>query len=1147
MASSPHCDAVLAGHDSFEREAEHMAEQVMRTAGTAAPSSRQIGASRRRTPGTMLPSAALPGLVHRTLDSPGRPLDVQTRDFLEPRFGRDFSDVRLHTGPEAADSADALGAQAYTVGNRIVFGAGKFAPYSSAGRRLLLHELTHVAQQAEGRASGRIQASPDQTGTAVRPAPKPRPFWVKVDQEMNSDELLHEFVRQYYNESDQKEIQKKLRLWRWQSASGRHATKADVARHGLVLMVTDYSQLAMAAMSPEEQKRINEETDKRFWETTGYKPGEKLGSSPDDQEMARKWIGVRTDIIIEEQKVREINALPADIKAILFGGDRKITPDEYDTVLALAAKLNKLTPEERQDYLSKVNVGTNNWNDMDTSIDRYMLQRKVRVAEEEKTEDAAAKLFGLEDLYKLYRAKQAAWTEFNRVSIRGGYSPPLMQKAQEADRQFMLALQQNNFSSETEFTDALEEYRLRFRAEAVNLAMEMLARFDHMLYMERIKFRDPANAAALVTSIAATPASAHYAAAKEKLGAAEMLRLGIDPEDKFGTAQIRRQAAALESEGRGLKAQAEGEVVEASGKDPLVDPDGAGRGTDREKLAGLDAARAQQYLLEVIEERQADTNKARHEFTEDPERIFSLPDLVQATQQTLGIGDNTVYAWIVRDYIDEQHALHLFSSIVLTILALVLAFLVPGGGWVAAAAMIASAGMSTYQAYEALKEYRTQKTEYNLGFIDDDPSLIWVGVAIVGAAVDLGIPAAQLFKSSAAALKELEVPLKEFAAAGDIETAAARLETLNARIDAVAGLKQEVREALKARAAAEIGLNRALGKASGSLMGSAGLVDPTPVFEAVYYSIRKGANTITLLRKEARIMELVTDAAARNELKTIFEQMKKVVGLGARKGMDEATVLKYVDRIAAEHPGGEGAFEAIFEEMSTWRKPTAEQIKAESALEKAHEELASLRQTKEELEAELSAGPKTPEGALDEEKIKELRENLEGLAATKLDPATGRRVPVEGPDILAAERRVQAAELAAEKARLDPKEIMRRAFGGSKERSATIAGAVKDGVGPLKTPAGKLTVDHIVSIKQISEMKGFDKLTVAQRNLLATRQDNLIIMDASANFSKGERSWSTWKQYSTFYDDATRDAMVVRATELRSKIEAWIAERVKGR
>ena len=220
-------------------------------------------------------------------------------------------------------------------------------------------------------------------------------------------------------------------------------------------------------------------------------------------------------------------------------------------------------------------------------------------------------------------------------------------------------------------------------------------------------------------------------------------------------------------------------------------------------------------------------------------------------------------------------------------------------------------------------------------------------------------------------------------------------------------------------------------------------------------------------------MELVTDAAARNELKTIFEQMKKVVGLGARKGMDEATVLKYVDRIAAEHPGGEGAFEAIFEEMSTWRKPTAEQIKAESALEKAHEELASLRQTKEELEAELSAGPKTPEGALDEEKIKELRENLEGLAATKLDPATGRRVPVEGPDILAAERRVQAAELAAEKARLDPKEIMRRAFGGSKERSATIAGAVKDGVGPLATPAGKLTVDHIVSIKQDFGDEGF--------------------------------------------------------------------------
>ena len=158
------------------------------------------------------------------------------------------------------------------------------------------------------------------------------------------------------------------------------------------------SERETAAMSPEEQKRINDETDKRFWAATHYKPNEKLGSSREDQEMARKWLGIRTDIVIDEEKSRQINALPDDIKAILFAGDRKISPDEYDVVLALAVKLNRLTPADRQDYLSKVNIGTNSWSEMDKSIDRYMLGQKVREAEEEKTETAAATLFDREKI-----------------------------------------------------------------------------------------------------------------------------------------------------------------------------------------------------------------------------------------------------------------------------------------------------------------------------------------------------------------------------------------------------------------------------------------------------------------------------------------------------------------------------------------------------------------------------------------------------------------------------------------------------------------------------------------------------------------------------------------------------------------------------
>src|SRR5689334_19031794 len=82
--------------------------------------------------------------------SPGRSLDTETRAFMEPRFGHDFSGVRIHTGEQANRAAHAVSARAYTIGNDIVFSGGQFNPKSSSGRRLLAHELTHVVQQQSG-------------------------------------------------------------------------------------------------------------------------------------------------------------------------------------------------------------------------------------------------------------------------------------------------------------------------------------------------------------------------------------------------------------------------------------------------------------------------------------------------------------------------------------------------------------------------------------------------------------------------------------------------------------------------------------------------------------------------------------------------------------------------------------------------------------------------------------------------------------------------------------------------------------------------------------------------------------------------------------------------------------------------------------
>jgi hypothetical protein len=93
-------------------------------------------------------SASVPPIVHDVLSSPGQPLDMGIRDWMEPRFGHDFGNVRVHTDEKAAESAQAVNAFAYTVGRDVVFGAGRYEPRTQIGSRLLAHELTHVVQQS---------------------------------------------------------------------------------------------------------------------------------------------------------------------------------------------------------------------------------------------------------------------------------------------------------------------------------------------------------------------------------------------------------------------------------------------------------------------------------------------------------------------------------------------------------------------------------------------------------------------------------------------------------------------------------------------------------------------------------------------------------------------------------------------------------------------------------------------------------------------------------------------------------------------------------------------------------------------------------------------------------------------------------------
>jgi hypothetical protein len=165
---------ISAPNDEYEQEADSVAERILlipesmiqRKPICAAGSmcEEEILVKKRLAdqitpqlhPKAAKQSVEVPCNVHshvEALKGGGEPLSVATRSYFEPRFGQDFSNVRVHKDANVAEISKSMQARAFTYGKNIGFGAGEYAPESGAGRKLLAHELTHVVQQGRCSAS----------------------------------------------------------------------------------------------------------------------------------------------------------------------------------------------------------------------------------------------------------------------------------------------------------------------------------------------------------------------------------------------------------------------------------------------------------------------------------------------------------------------------------------------------------------------------------------------------------------------------------------------------------------------------------------------------------------------------------------------------------------------------------------------------------------------------------------------------------------------------------------------------------------------------------------------------------------------------------------------------------------------------------
>jgi hypothetical protein len=145
----PWGSGAIAGTASLQRKcacgaSAGLTGECGKCSGTPAGAQRTLADENRQAPA-----------MTEVLNSPGKPLDATTRASMESHLGHDFRNVRVHSDEQAAASARSINASAYTVGEDIVFGPGKYDPQSAEGKKRLAHELAHVVQQTAVAGHGR--------------------------------------------------------------------------------------------------------------------------------------------------------------------------------------------------------------------------------------------------------------------------------------------------------------------------------------------------------------------------------------------------------------------------------------------------------------------------------------------------------------------------------------------------------------------------------------------------------------------------------------------------------------------------------------------------------------------------------------------------------------------------------------------------------------------------------------------------------------------------------------------------------------------------------------------------------------------------------------------------------------------------------
>ena len=847
----------------------------------------------------------------------GQPLPESVRNFYEPRFGADFSQVSVHTNTRAVESAKSINARAFTIGKNITFGASQYAPESHEGRHLLAHELTHVTQQGKGFSAVQMEGGKKRRkrkGVYI-------PYKIKVTSELSRDQFHVLAMKQVFGGVIKNVVWSNSKpsytpdkspytLWVNTQLLSKHRGSVNAARgfdvdvKGGIKGAKGRAEAFHAGADSKDKSALMNEIDRRYYAAAGVKPGTKIKKG--EKGRAALWCAIRDEVLFQHEYIAN---LPPQVKELIKFSikGKDLTPADYEKLFAITMKIEKMPAGQVSDYASKVAGVTTDLDKFEASLDKYIAEMAERAKKGEEHEKIQTKLIGLEEVYKKYTLYKSLLTTSSMSAYAGLYGDSgagvglgTALVANKVRKELESQLKKHGFAGITEFESYIKKFEQAFELEAANIATDLLEKYAGKLYRESERYKNPTEIAALHRKLGGVRTQYREFEKNAKVWNEYMKARALRTHDYTSITSSEAETARKKAEE--AKASAESQVKGMSGEHPIFQEGGLplDKRIDKAALGKASESELGGLLQGYIQNRMKDIGEARAEIHKKPEVIYKMDKLLPVFYAKQGIRPGSIYYMIIRDKMRSDAILKLVKGIAVAIVAIALAVLTFGKAIpviIAVGAGIAGAGLGVYMAYDEYLEYTQEKNLADVGFAND-PSVVWLVIAVLGAALDMA--------SAVKAVSALGKAAKALDAGGDLKAFTKVVRQLERKKTITAEIARAAEKAAVARkgfAEASAELTRVMAGKAYSFPGP--LADPD-VYKAVVkmarqaikakvYDAQKFIEELKLARVKAGLGDLTPEELAKAkqawEEAKVLEAAKKARYEKLLKQIPDATKL----------------------------------------------------------------------------------------------------------------------------------------------------------------------------------------------------------------------------------------------------------------